>query len=148
MKFKQKKGREISLDQHQGLQLHELMTQVNELQALQAELKSVLEKPLAEHLYVASYEKGILSLTADSASWATKIRFKAPELVNILKQKPLFSKLKKIKPLIQIEDTPRKKTPRAKSLSITKESSSLLKKTANMIKHPKLKQALERLAKN
>lgn len=147
MKFKRKHCPEVSLTQHQGLQLHQLIHHVNELTTLQAALTPLLDPTLAKHIQIASYEQGTLVVTTDSASWVTQIRFKTPELIKMLKKTDLFSKIKKIKALIRMEETTKPvKNPKTVT-PITENNSTLIAKTAKTVKHKKLQEALKRLAR-
>ena len=52
---------------------------------------------LAQHCSVGYFDGTTLSLVADSAAWATQLRFAIPDLIKTLKVQPEFKSLEKIR---------------------------------------------------
>lgn len=127
--------------------LSDIVAKSNFLCSLQLLLTPYLEKSVAQHCQVANYEENTLTLIANSASWATKIRFQTPELIKKLKSEKPFSELKKIRSIIRlnIESKQLKRTPR-KPMSLSARNINIIKNTAMTIQDEKLRKALEKLA--
>ena len=79
-----------------------IVGQAQQLNQLNQLFKSLLEKTLAQHCILAKLENDQLTLIADNASWATKIRYATPEILKSLKIHPEFAKIKAIKPLVAV----------------------------------------------
>lgn len=66
-------------------QLGSIINQIRLLQQLSSTVAALLPAPLGEHCYVAAVMDGRLILHADSAAWATRIRYLGPKLTASLK---------------------------------------------------------------
>jgi hypothetical protein len=81
--------------------LEKLIKQSNQLGLLTQLMQNKLANELSQHCQVAKYSKKILVLAVDNASWATQIRYHAPDLIESLKTLPEFNKLTAIKCFVQ-----------------------------------------------
>ena len=78
----------------------------------------------------------------DSATWATKLRYQTPELIENLQRTHEFQSLKEIKCLVQPKnDESKKMTPK---LILSKKTRQLLQETSDGITDPELKTALQK----
>ena len=58
---------------------------IEQLGKLQTKLHGYLEPPLNEHVIIADYKQKTLVFHADSAAWATKLRYRTPEILGLFK---------------------------------------------------------------
>ena len=66
-----------------------------------------------KHCQIGGFEQRILTLIVDSATWATKLRYQTPELIENLQRTHEFQSLKEIKCLVQPKnDESKKMTPK------------------------------------
>ena len=61
--------------------LSELCKHIQKLNSLQTKLRLYLGPPLDEHVIIADYRQNILVFHADSAAWATKLRYRTPDIL-------------------------------------------------------------------
>lgn len=71
------------------LSVHSDLAQIREhasdIARLQNKLSQKLEPPLNQHVIVANFDAKTLIIHTDSPIWAAKLRFKIPELLDIVK---------------------------------------------------------------
>ena len=65
--------------------LSRLCNHIEQLGKLQIKLHDYLEAPLNEHVIIADYRQKTLVFHADSAAWATKLRYRTPEILKLFK---------------------------------------------------------------
>ena len=65
--------------------LSQLCDHIQKLNSLQTKLRDHLEPPLKEHVIIADYRQKTLIFHADSAAWATKLRYRAPEILKLFR---------------------------------------------------------------
>lgn len=108
-----------------------------------------LPEAAAEHCHLANYHQGRLVLIIDNAHWATRLRYQQNQLVSRLCQHVEFKNLQriqlKIRPSSAFNDAIDKKKPR---LEISAQAGQAINNCAETIEDPKLRAALERLARN
>lgn len=107
-----------------------------------------VEPPLLAHTRPASYRAGSLVVHADSALWANRLRHQQKHSMQTLRQHPFFVDLVELRirvaPLSQARLTESNR-PQAR---LSEASTRVIKATAEDIKDPGLKAALERLGAN
>ena len=98
-------------------------------------------------MLVANYNHLTLHLHADSAAWATKLRFKTPAILEIARNHCMLSDLQniriKVAPPAQV-----KPATTAKPHRLSAKSKQLLNEAGRAIADPKLRHALMHLARN
>ena len=127
--------------------LNEILQIAAGLTDYQTLLEEYLDPNLLNHCAVASYSKGILILVVDNATWATHLRFLAPDLIKFLQKKAPTKDIKKIECKVR----PNQTTPTVKQSpipGISKESSESLATGAMGITHKELRGSLLKLAEN
>lgn len=77
--------------------LGSLLAQSERLTQTEHLIKTAIPKPCREHCQLASYRNGTLSLQADSAAWATRLRYQQQDIINQLASSNDFSGIKHIK---------------------------------------------------
>lgn len=80
--------------------LQTLVIKAKQLNQLNRLFKSSLESTLAKHCSLAKMEKDQLTVIADNAAWATKLRFTIPDILKNLHIQPEFKSTKSIKILV------------------------------------------------
>jgi len=65
--------------------LSKLLAQVKAIEKLNNTLSQVLETELIPHCRVGSYDNGVLTLLADSAAIATRLRYAVPDAMSKLR---------------------------------------------------------------
>lgn len=124
-----------------------LHSQVHELKRLQQLFETVLDTDLRTHLRVMQLKGNCLIIEAENSAWASRLRFRAPELIKDLRCVPEFNAVTKI-------DCKTKQSPApAQSVKyhqpvLSKQSAENIKNMAACIKDPDLKKALTNLATN
>ncbi len=106
-------------------------------------------EPLCRHVLPTRYVRGQLSLSADSSTWASRIRHQQQGLIERLRQNPAFSQLA----ALQVRILPPGEGRRRGSLPATPNQLSssnlrLLEQVAVDISDPALRAALERLGRS
>ncbi len=76
--------------------LGRLVTSAEERAAWTGQLRALLPADEAGHYAVASIRAGRLTIHAKSASWATRLRFRAPELLPLLQALQDFAEVRDI----------------------------------------------------
>lgn len=80
--------------------LQKLVIKSKQLKQLNDLFKSSLDLNLAKHSDLAKIEKDQLTVVADNAAWATKLRFTIPDILKNLRIQPEFKMIKTIRILI------------------------------------------------
>jgi len=109
-------------------------------------VRSKLPSPLDTHCLHASLESGVLTLVTDSPVWGSRLRFFAPELmqISIAKQGPV----EKCRVRIQPPHAPRENGEQKRHVNkLSEETVKLLFEAADGLGETELANALRRLAK-
>jgi len=126
--------------------LSQLYLQVEQLQQMASRLQDCLPANLAEHVHIANYRQGILSLHVDASVWATRLRLVLPKI----KRCPLYLRHKRLKiQQVNIKVRPQRHDRHrhtASAQALSADTLALLTKTAESVSYPPLQQALQRLA--
>lgn len=124
-----------------GLLAHsERLTQTEHL------IKKALPTLCREHCQLVSYRNGTLSLQADSAAWATRLRYQQRDIISQLSSSRDFSGIKRIK--ISIRPRLGKIKIHHHARPISKASSTHLNETAAQMGDSSIAKALRHLAAN
>ncbi|MDM7481395.1 MAG: DciA family protein [Halomonas sp.] len=121
-----------------------LMRQSRLIDQAQTHLRAHLPEEMRAHVFVGGFSNGRLTLISSQASWLTWLRYEQPRLLSLLQQLPGFAGVTgftlKVRPVRAV--TPPARYARTLSTS----AGTTLMECAEDTEHPKLKQALERLA--
>lgn len=126
--------------------LRDLYSRTVDIAILQEKLYSYLPRPLQEHIVAVSYNNFTLHLHTDNAAWATRLRFKIPEILEIARNKCLLTKLQTIR--IKVAPSQDTLTTTRKSCKLSTKTTKLLEHTAQSIADPELRAVFIRLSKN
>ena len=131
--------------------LHSLFERLKYLEKLVEILSGHLEPLLVRHSRVANFENGCLMIIAESAIWATRIRFQAPQLIPKLSAYPELYGLKsiecKVVPIVVQRALMASPYPPRKMPEMNKETAEIVLEMASGIKEDKLRKVMERIAK-
>src|SRR5690606_31723459 len=112
----------------------------------QALVEAQLEPAAREHCQVASWHDGCLLLLAGNGHWATRLHYQQRRLQRALQQLPEFAGLQKIQVKVRPPNTQVAYQPNRVELS--EAAADSLCSAAEGITDPKLRAALERLARH
>jgi hypothetical protein len=130
----------------QGPDISRLILHSYSLLRFQSIMRSKLNSPESEHIYLASVSEDTAILYTDSPAWASKLRFKTQQLIDIFRNIPNFPKIKtiriKVSPTLYIEQEENIPT------NLTPKTSKFLEEIADNMNDPELKSALLRLSKH
>ena len=112
---------------------------------LQLRLESILVSDMAGRYRIQNLREGILILQTDSSSWAARLRFELPKLLERLRATQGLQQLREVQVRVTPPDHPRSNTSRRALLS--REASAILESAAASIQDPQLRDAFRRLAR-
>ena len=145
MKYKAEKS-VISLIRERGGNLPRLARHSELLGSLQQQFITLLPPDTRQHYQLRNFHGQTLYIAADTAEWATNIRYASAEILAKIKQN-LGLELTRLKctvdPYLRQYTND---TPASAPLTISESTATLLKQTAAGIKNQRLQQVLERIA--
>lgn len=125
-------------------QLDDVLRHTKTLQELQKLFDSTVDNFFKNHLQVANFSDDCLTVIADNASIATRLRFIEPDIISKLKHCSELQQLKKIKCKVRPSNK-KEEVERKVERKISNASAELIKQTAEHIKDEKIRKALEHL---
>lgn len=81
--------------------LGKLITQARAIEDLNQTFRQILDPSLIPHCRVGTYENGILTLFAESASFATRLRYQVPTILSTLRNFSQWASLRSIQIKVQ-----------------------------------------------
>lgn len=124
--------------------LKALFNQAQRLDQLQRLLESQLQPAAREHCHLASWREGCLLLIVTDGHWATRLRYQQKRLLRQLQTLEEFATLTKILFKVQPPTVERRGT--SHSIHLSNCAAENIQATAEGVRDPKLRAALERLA--
>ncbi len=129
-----------------GPEISRVISRSFSLLKLQSVIRSHINPPESDHIYLASVSQDALILYTDSPAWAAKLRFRTGQLIDIIKNYTEFPQINtiriKVNPaLIQQEET-------AEIAEISGKTSKYLEEMAKNMGDAELKAAFLRLSKH
>ena len=122
--------------------MSQLCDYMEQLGKLQIKLHDYLEPPLNEHVIIADYRQKTLVFHADSAAWATKLRYRSPEILRLFRDDlPGIRTIRIKNPPVE---TRALKTRRAAGAS--SDTVDAIRQVADRMDDPPLRSALLRIA--
>lgn len=127
--------------------LKQLTAQAQRLATLDRLATEILPPGLRQHARLAAIRDGCLVFHADSAAWATQLRYRTPEILARLPQQPEFDGVRsiRVRPRAQAQ-TPQPAPSRLQALSPA--AATAIKSQADSIVDERLRAALYRIAKH
>jgi hypothetical protein len=126
--------------------LKALFNQAQRIDRLQHLLESQLQPAAREHCHVASWREGCLLLIVTDGHWATRLRYQQRRLLRQLQTLEEFATLTKI--LFKVQPPTAQRRAPGRTISLSSSAAENIQATADGITDPKLRAALERLAKH
>ena len=122
--------------------MSQLCDYMEQLGKLQIKLHDYLEPPLNEHVIIADYRQKTLVFHADSAAWATKLRYRSPEILRLFRDDlPGIRTIRIKNPPVETRTL---KTRRAAGAS--SDTVDAIRQVADRMDDPPLRSALLRIA--
>lgn len=126
--------------------LKALFNQAQRLDQLQRLLESQLQPAAREHCHLASWREGCLLLIVTDGHWATRLRYQQRRLLRQLQACEEFATLTKI--LFKVQPSTAQRRAPGRTIGLSADAAEHIQATAEGIADPKLRAALERLAKH
>jgi hypothetical protein len=126
--------------------LRALFGAAQRLGKLQALVEAQLEPAAREHCQVASWHDGCLLLLTSNGHWATRLHYQQRRLQRLLQVLPEFAGLQKIQ--IKVRPPNQQVATATRHVELSPAAADSLTSAAEGIDDPKLRAALERLARN
>ena len=119
-----------------------LCDHIEQLGKLQTKLDDYLEPPLNEHVIIADYRQKTLVFHADSAAWATKLRYRTPEILKLFRNDlPGIRTIRIKNPPVETREQATRHAARVSSDTV-----DTIREVAGRIDDPPLRSALLRIA--
>lgn len=126
--------------------LKALFSEAVRLSRLQERFEAQLQPAARAHCRVASWRDGTLLLVVTDGNWATRLRYQQRRLQQSLQNLPEFAGLTRI--VFKVRPAASDAAPARASPELSASAAGSLRATAEGIADPKLRAALERLARN
>ena len=123
-----------------------LTEKTRKLDELQRALHQLLPSMLADYCQIRSYERGILSLQAETGSAATQLRFIQHQIFPKLKKMSAFKDLERITIRVQSAETLAKRYSARQANPVSPANCQAIRDTAEAVSDPGLAESLRRLA--
>ena len=81
--------------------LAKVVSRAKKLKKLTTLLKSMVDAPLSDHIYVANIRDTTLIIGTDSAAWHTRVKYLAPMILDQMRQLPDMDRLQQIEFRVQ-----------------------------------------------
>ncbi len=121
------------------------MQSAQNIDRLQQLLNQCLQPAAREHCYLAACQNTTLTLITNG-HWATRLRYQQKRLLQQLQRMPEFTQVLriqfKVRPPIQPEQAP------ARNIDFSEHTGELIHASAQAIRDPSLREAMERLARH
>lgn len=124
---------------------HQLLEHAHHLQRLTTNINACLDPETASHTQVAAEHAQSLVLLADSAAWATRLRYQCPQLLRCLARYSHLKHLQRIEVKVAPISTATT-APTQPAQALSRASADLIEAHAESIQHHPLRAALMRLA--
>jgi hypothetical protein len=118
-----------------------------QLHGLNALLGEILGAELAAHCHLANIRDNTLVLAADSAAWATRCRYLAPQLLQKIRSNRDLSGIDNIRVKITTPPSPADTSHSIRRAYMSETTSECINQCAESIDDPHLSSALRQLAK-
>jgi len=129
----------------QNASLQTLLERAAAIDGINQRLLRFLPSPLNQHVCFANIREDTAIIMADSATWLTRIRYLAPDILKFLRQEPGLARL--IKVHFKIQPLAENSEPVPQRPQLSENAAELLMSTAKIIDDPKLKTALYNLSR-
>jgi hypothetical protein len=126
-----------------GSALSDLVRGARHRERLDTALREFVDRPLADHVQVASSHDGMLVLAADAPVWGHRTRYLAPAILEHLSQ--LEPDLREVRILVRPTAPDLAEPPPPRDVTLSERSASLLQTVARSCDNPALARILVRM---
>ena len=123
-----------------------LVSEAHRLGRLGEIFSSNLPAEFVPHIKLAAFRDGCLVVFADAPTWATRLRYAAPEILQRLELCPQFISVKSIR--VRLRRTVDSSKRLRRSATLTSQAAAALRQQATLTRDFQVRAALERLARN
>jgi len=125
--------------------LSSMLTHIGALRQLQKHLCSRLPPPLNQHITIANFHQQTLIVHTDSPTWAAKLRFKIPDILDIARNNRHLTDIQTVRiKVMPVEQT----TDRAPPAKISPQTAGILRQAAENTTDTALRSSLYNLSNN
>jgi hypothetical protein len=137
---------DLLLDKHYPIA--ELYKKASSIQQINIQLKKCLDPSLHDHFELANINKDVATILVSSSSWATRLRYNIPAILNALTNQLNLNSIKTIRIKVNkiIPDTTTA-TPK-KPIPLSQNTAKVLTDVANNFNDPQLRECFLKLSKN
>lgn len=125
--------------------LGELVERAGQLARATECLRQRLASPLRDHGRVAGFEAGTVVVQADSAAWASRLRFMTAEVIAAVS--PVLGRVDRVRVSVASPPPPAPPGPRRERPLLGPGPAQTLDRAASSVTDPALREALRRLAR-
>ncbi len=125
----------------------DLCKKAHSIQVLDQKLKKCLDPSLQNHFELANITTDSAILLVSSSTWATRLRYNIPVILNALNNQLDFKSIKTIRIKVK-KIIPENMSKPKNSLSLSKGSARILIDVANNFTDPQLRECILKLSKN
>jgi hypothetical protein len=129
-------------------ELEALVTHAQQLRRLQGLFRQAVAENLAKNCRVANYQNQQLTLSCQSAAWATRVNMEIPQLITRLRQTEPFRQLLKVRVITRPQSQLVEKKQDFRQIPMSGTSASIISDMADSMNDPALSAALRRLARH
>jgi len=124
-----------------------LCNKANSILEINNKLKKCLDPSLHDHFELANIKADIATILVDSSTWATRLRYNIPAILDALNNKLNFGSIKTVRIKVK-KITPTNTSLQREPISLSKNSAQILADVANNFKDTELRECLLKLSKN
>ena len=125
----------------------ELCKKANAIQKINQKLKKCLDPSLHHHFELANIKTDSAVILVDSSTWATRLRYNIPAILDALNNQLNFTSIKTVRIKVKTIIPETSSTPK-KSISLSKSSAKILRNVADNLSDPQLRDCFIKLSKN
>lgn len=133
--------------QNQRYPIADLCKKANSILKINNELKKCLDPSLQEHFELANIKTDVATLLVCSSTWATRLRYNIPAILNALNNQLNFTSVKTIRIKVK-KIIPDNSISKRKPFSLSENSAQFLNDVANNFSDPQLRDCILKLSKN
>ena len=134
-----------NLLQQRSDHLNTLLCQVRLLRRITTVIRNILPEPLSLHCHAANIDGDVMIIGCDSSTWAAKLRYQLPHVLNRLSDHRDLPAFRQIRVRVQPREQS-KPRPSQRKLSMPEHTAAIIASVAHGTTDPELKAALLRLS--
>jgi hypothetical protein len=128
--------------------LANLCKKANSIQEINQNLKKSLDPSLNNHFELANIETDTATILVSSSTWATRLRYNIPAILNALNNELNFTSIQTVRIRVKKSIPDHQATLPKNSMSLSENSAQILIDVANDISDVQLRNCIIKLSKN